>query len=123
MLTGAYAGAAMTGKIGVDIHAALVSHINALLGSFMLFGLAYSLPLLRYTEVGATRLAMTFIVATYANWFLTAVKAALHVAGIEFMGGDNVTNDFMFMLLTLLVVLPSLAGSFFWYAGFKKEQE
>lgn len=120
MLTGLYVGAAMTGKLAVDAHAALASHINAILGAFILFCLAFSLPWLKYTEVGATNLAMTLIVANYSNWLLTAIKAALHVSGLDFMGGGNIANDLMFVLLTLMVVLPSLAGTFFWFTGFKK---
>jgi len=118
MLTGLYLAAALTGKIPADGKIVLGAHLNALLGAFILFGLAFSLPMLRYSEKAARRLALSLIVANYANWLITCVKALLHVHGIDFTG--DVANDVIFILLTIFVVLPSLGGTLFWFLGFKK---
>ena len=118
LLTGVYAGLAMTGKIPVDGHSALASHLNALMGTFLLLGLGWTLPMLRYGEVGQKRLAFVFIATSFANWIVTAVKAALKVAGLAFIGKP--ANDAIFVALQLTVVLPTLVASIAWVAGFKK---
>ncbi|MBL8019062.1 MAG: hypothetical protein JNM27_05315 [Leptospirales bacterium] len=119
MATGGFVAAAMTGKVNADASMALASHLNAILGAFMIFGLAISLQYLRYTDVGQRRLAWLIIVANYANWSVTALKAFLRVHGIDFVG--EARNDLIFLLLTLLVVIPSLVGTWFWFTGFRKD--
>ncbi len=115
LLTGFYVSAAMTGKLPVDAHAALASHLNALLGAFLLLGVAVTLPLLRYGPVGQRRLAWAFIVANFANWLVTAVKAWLHVSGVDLTGQP--ANDAILVALTLTVVLPGLGGAAAWVHG------
>lgn len=117
LLTGGYVAAAQTGKLPVDPHAALASHLNALLGAFFAFAVAWSLPLLRYGPVGQRRLAWAVLVSNYANWIVTAVKAALHVSGVDYTGQG--ANDAIFGVLTATVVLPSLVAAFFWVLGFR----
>jgi (hydroxyamino)benzene mutase len=117
LLTGVYVSAAMTGKVAADAHAALASHLNALLGAFLLLGVAVTLPLLRYGPVGQRRLAWAFIVANFANWLVTAVKAWLHVSGVELTG--HPANDAVFVALTLTVVLPAVGGAGAWIHGLR----
>lgn len=118
MLTGLYLAAALTGKIPADGKMVLGAHLNAILGSFILFGLAFSLPYLRYEDTGRNRLAWAMITANYANWFITGIKALWNVHGIDFTG--NAANDVIFALLTVFVVIPSIGGTFFWFSGFRK---
>ena len=115
LLTGIYVSAAMTGKVAVDAHAALASHLNAILGAFLLLGVAVTLPLLRYGPTGQRRLAWAFIVANFANWWITAVKSALHVSGVDWTGQP--ANNAIFVALTLGVVLPGLGGAVAWVHG------
>ncbi len=115
LLTGLYVSAAMTGKVAADAHAALASHLNAILGAFLLLGVAVTLPLLRYGPTAQRRLAWAFIVANFANWAVTAVKSALHVSGVDWTGQP--ANDAIFVALTLGVVLPGLGGAAAWVYG------
>ncbi|WP_239576964.1 hypothetical protein [Archangium primigenium] len=118
LLTGGYVAAAMTGKVPAEPRGALASHLNALMGTFLLLGVAWSLPMLRYGPRGQTRLAWAFIGANFANWAVTAVKAWLHVAGVDATGEP--VNDAVFGVLTLSVVLPSLGAAAAWVYGFRR---
>jgi hydroxylaminobenzene mutase len=118
LLTGGYVAAAMTGKVPADPQTALAAHLAALMGTFFLLGVAWTLPMLRYGPVGQQRLAWLVIVANFANWAVTSVKAWLHVAGIDFMG--QATNDAVFLVLTVTVVAPVLAASAAWVYGFRR---
>ncbi|MDC0710295.1 hypothetical protein POL68_17600 [Stigmatella sp. ncwal1] len=118
LLTGGYVSAAMTGKVPADPQMALAAHLNALLGAFFLLGVAWTLPMLRYGAVGQQRLAWLVIVANFANWGVTCVKAWLRVSGVDFIGQP--TNDAIFVVLTLSVVLPSLAAAGAWVYGFRR---
>jgi (hydroxyamino)benzene mutase len=117
LLTGGYVSAAMTGKVAADPGMALASHLNALMGAFWLLGLGWSLPLLSYGPVGQTRLVWLTTVPNFANWAVTAFKAMWKVSGVDAIG--EVKNDTVFGLLTLLVVLPSLAACAAWLYGFR----
>jgi hydroxylaminobenzene mutase len=118
LLTGGYVSSAMTGKIPADPHMALAAHLNALMGTFFLLGVAWTLPMLRYGAVGQQRLAWLFIVANFANWAVTGVKALLRVKGVDFMGEP--ANDAIFVTLTATVVLPALAAAGAWVYGFRR---
>ncbi len=120
LLTGIYAAAAMTGHIHADGGAALASHLNALMGTFLLGVLGWTLPMLSYGEVGKRRLAIVFIVSSYANWLITAVKATLFVKGIDVQG--HAANDGVFVALQIFVVLPTIAASIAWLLGFHKSR-
>lgn len=117
LATGILVSAAMTGKIPADPHAMLSSHLNALLGAFWMVAVAWSLPMTRFGEVGRARLVLGVTLANYANWSLTAVKAFLKVSGVDYIGEP--ANDAIFGLLTLLVVLPSLAVGAAWAWGLR----
>ncbi len=118
LLTGGYVSAAMTGKVPADAHMALASHLNALMGAFLLLGVAWTLPMLRYGAVGQRRLAWAFVVANFANWGVTAVKAWLRVSGVDATGEP--VNDAVFGVLTLTVVLPALGAAAAWVYGFRR---
>jgi hydroxylaminobenzene mutase len=115
-LTGIYVAQAMTGKVPADPKVALASHLNALLGAFLMLGVASTLRLLRYGPVGQKRLAWAFIVSNFANWFVTAVKAWWHVAGVDMTTDPR--NNLIFGVLGALVVAPSLLGATAWVYGF-----
>jgi len=118
LLTGAPVAWAMVGKIHADAHALLASHLNALLGAFWMLGVGWTLPMLRYGAVGQRRLAWALVVATWANWIITAVKAFLHVAGVDPSGDPK--NDAVFGALAVLVILPSLGAAVGWAIGFRR---
>ena len=118
LLTGGYVASAMTGKVDADSHAALASHLNAVLGAFWIIGVAWSLPMLRYGPAGQQRLAWAVIVPNYANWIITAIKASLKVSGVDFSGSPS--NMAIFIALTLAVVLPSLGAAGAWVYGFRR---
>ncbi len=120
LLTGGYVSAAMTGKVPADPHIALASHLNALMGAFLLLGVAWTLPMLRYGARGQHRLAWAFIVANFANWSVTAVKAWLRVSAVDATGEP--VNDAVFGVLTLSVVLPALGAAAAWVYGFRRSQ-
>ena len=115
LLTGIFVSAAMTGKVNADPHAALASHLNALLGSLWLVAVAFTLPMLRFSVVGARRLVVLVIVGNVGNWLITALKAFWHVAGVDKTGERQ--NDTIFGLLTAFVVLPSLVAAAAWVYG------
>ena len=116
LLTGIYVAQAMTGKIPADPKVALASHLNALLGAFLMLGVASTLRLLRYGPVGQRRLAWAFIVPNFANWLVTAVKAWWHVSGVDLTAEPR--NNLIFAVLGAAVVLPSLVGTAAWVYGF-----
>ncbi|RKH46737.1 hypothetical protein D7X12_04560 [Corallococcus sicarius] len=118
LLTGGYVSSAMTGKVPADPQMALAAHLNALLGTFFLLGVAWTLPMLRYGAVGQQRLAWAVIVANYANWSITCVKAWLRVSGVDLIG--QAANDTVFVALTLSVVIPSLVATGAWIHGFRR---
>ncbi|MCE9599679.1 MAG: hypothetical protein K8S54_17095 [Spirochaetia bacterium] len=74
MATGGFVAAAMTGKVSADGSMALASHLNALLGACMIFGLALCLPYLKYDLTGQRRIAWLIIVANYANWLFIGFR-------------------------------------------------
>jgi (hydroxyamino)benzene mutase len=119
LLTGVLIAAAMTDGISAEADNLLGAHINAFLGALLLLGFGWSLPLLHYGEVGRRRLAWLFIATYFSNWLLTTVKSFLHVKGLDWTGppADNV----IFVLLTLFVVLPSIAATVAWILGLRQK--
>ncbi|WP_236068591.1 hypothetical protein [Citreicoccus inhibens] len=118
LLTGGYVSSAMTGKVPADPHMALAAHLNALMGTFFLLGVAWTLPMLRYGARGQHRLAWAVIVANFSNWAVTCVKAWLRVSGVDLVGQP--ANDAIFLLLTVSVVLPALLAAGAWVYGFRR---
>jgi hydroxylaminobenzene mutase len=117
LLTGGYAAQAMSGKIPADGATALAAHLSALMGAFWIFGLGWSLQFLSYGPVGLRRLVWATTTPNFANWAITAFKALWKVKGIDAIGEGK--NDTIFGLLTVLVVVPSLAAAASWVYGFK----
>ncbi|HXT02207.1 MAG TPA: hypothetical protein VN915_16155 [Elusimicrobiota bacterium] len=118
LLTGLLLAAAMTGAAPADRNAVSAAHLGALMGCFLLLGVAWTFPFLRYGERGLRRLGWAFIVGCYGNWAITVLKSFLHVAGVARTGEP--ANDAVFLLLTVFVVLPFLGGGAAWLAGFSR---
>ena len=116
LATGIFVAAAMTRKVDAEAHAALASHLNALLGCFWMVAVAYSMPMLRYGEAGQARLAWLTTLPNFANWIITALKAFLRVSGVDATG--ELKNDLVFGLLTAFVVIPSFLAAGAWVYGF-----
>jgi hydroxylaminobenzene mutase len=117
LLTGLFAGAAMSGHLHVDPHAALAAHLNALMGTFLLGSFGWTLPMLRYGAVGKRRLAWILVASSFANWAVTTTKAVLLVSGLEPSGSG--ANDMIFVLLQVTVVLPGIGAAVAWVLGFR----
>jgi hypothetical protein len=114
-LTGLLVAAAMQGDVPADAGAMLASHLNALMGSAWLAGLAASWSHVRLGDAAATWLVRLAVGATWANWGLTALKAFLHVRGVGATG--EAANDLVFGALAVTVVLPTLAAGALWVRG------
>ena len=115
LLTGGLVSSAMRGALPLDAGEILAAHLDGLMGCFLLLGVAWTLPMLRYGEAGRGRLAWAFIVPCYGNWAITALKSWLRVAGLGWTG--EARNDAVFLLLAGCVVLPFLAAGAGWIAG------
>jgi hydroxylaminobenzene mutase len=119
MVTGLWSGIALSGKVAVAIpRLALAAHLNALMGGFWLLGLAFTLPMLGYSEKGKERLAKLSLVPTYGNWLVTLIASFVGVRGIAFTGEH--ANDVIAVLLLAVVVVPSLMATFAWAWGFRR---
>jgi hypothetical protein len=114
-LTGLLVAAAMQGDIPAEPSVVLASHLNALMGSAWLAAIAASGPHLRLTGAASKALVWLAVGSTWANWFVTAVKAFLHVSGVG-ATGDPV-NDAVFATLAGTVVLPTLGAAVLWVRG------
>lgn len=114
--TGALLAAAMTKKVDADVGEVVAAHLNALFGCLWLVALAFTLPMLRFGDVGKKRLVIATALPAYANWLVTAVKSFLYVKGVEPTGHG--ANDIVFGVLTVLVVLPSFGSAIAWTWGF-----
>lgn len=117
MLSGIPLALANTGKISANPQYMLAAHLNAILGALIIFAYSLSLRSLRYTRRWVSNTGMLVVVSNYANFILTFTKALLHVRGLEFTG--NSTNDTLFLLLNIFVVLPAIGGVGLWFAGFR----
>ncbi len=119
MVTGVWAGIALSGKIVVAIpHLALAAHLNALLGCFWLLAFSFTLPMLSYGLPAKERLAWLQVIPNYGNWFVTLIASFLGVRGLAFTG--NFANDVIAGALIAIVVVPALVGTFAWAWGFRK---
>jgi (hydroxyamino)benzene mutase len=114
-LTGALVSAAITHQINADGAFMLASHLNALMGCFWCMGVAWTVPSLALSAQRVSLLTTLVIIATYANWGVTLVKAFLKVQGITFLG--ETYNDLIFVSLTLSVVIPSVLAGGLWAWG------
>jgi large-conductance mechanosensitive channel len=119
-VTGVLLGAAMTKKVNADVGAVVAAHLNALFGCLWLAALSFTLPMLRYGDVGKRRLVLGTAIPAYANWLVTTIKSFLMVKGVE-PTGDG-ANDAIFGVLTALVVLPSFVSAIAWTVGLVKKE-
>ena len=115
LLVGAVAGLALTKKVDADGAVLLAAHVAGLMGAFMIFGLGWSLPMLRLSAAAKVRLAWLVIVPNYANGAITTLKAFLGVHGLDF--GPTSADSAVFVALNILVVLPILAATGAWIWG------
>jgi len=115
LLTGLNIAAVMTGQIDGNPNMVVAAHLNALLGGFWLLGIGWTLPHCTLSSKNTSRMLWLLIIANYANWFLTAIKASFDVHGVDIT--DDLTNNIMFVFLTLFVVIPSILGSVMWVWG------
>jgi hydroxylaminobenzene mutase len=114
-LTGILVSASFSGKIGGSPQFMLAAHLNALMGCFWLFCVGVSWDRLSLKPAHARLLLRSTVLAAYANWVVTIAKSLLEVQGIDYVG--EVSNDTIFGLLTLTVVIPTLLSSGLWVRG------
>lgn len=115
LLTGGLLASAMTGGSTATVHDVRAAHLNAILGCFWICAYAATMPMLGYGERGARRLAVLTVLPNYGNWFITAIKSFLHVAGVGLDG--DAKNDGVFFALNVVVVIPSLLAAGAWVYG------
>ena len=116
-LTGLPLGLAMTGDIALDAAMVKGAHVNALIGCFWLLGVAWSMQFSQLGESGRAWLGRLVLLAAYANWLVTLVKSGPAVHGVGYLGEP--VNDAVFGVLTVFVVLPTLAASGLWAWGLR----
>lgn len=119
-LTGVLVSAVFTGKLSGNPTFMLAAHMNALLGCFWLIAIGTTWKHLNLSPTQAGALMRTAIVAAYANWAVTVIKALLQVQGIDFVG--EIRNDTIFGILTLTVVIPTFISSALWVLGLWKKE-
>ena len=107
--------------IDADFQTVLSAHLNALLGCFWLLGVGWSLQFFYGIFSRTQRMIRFMVLANYANWFLTLIKAHFHVAGIQL--DSNRVNNLVLGALTLFVVLPALLSTWMWIQGLYKKPE
>jgi hydroxylaminobenzene mutase len=96
---------------------ALAAHLNALMGTFWLLGLASTIEHTSFTDAAKARLALLSSIAAYGNWGVTLLASFLDVRGLDF-GGD-LRNKLVAGLLQALVVIPTLLSSGLWAYGLR----
>jgi len=116
-LTGIPLGFAMNGELALDAGMVKGAHVNALVGCFWLIGLAWSMQFSTLEGPARTWLIRLVLLAAYANWLVTLVKAIPAVHGVGLTG--DATNDMVFGVLTVLVVLPTLGACGLWIWGLR----
>lgn len=116
-LGGGLVSLAMTGQIAFDPGSALAAHLNALLGALWMICVAWTLPRCRLDPRALKTLVVLVVLANYANWAITTLKAGWQVKGLAFVG--NTKNDLILGMLLLVVVLPTLSASGLWAWGLR----
>jgi len=114
-LTGIGVSAAFTGKVDANSGFMLAAHLNALMGCFWLICLGVTWDRISLSAGQAMVLRRCTLVAAYANWAVTLVKSLLNVQGIDYLG--QTSNDIVFGVLTLTVVIPTFIASGLWIHG------
>jgi hypothetical protein len=126
MLTGLWAGVVLSDgrAIGMVLNwklqfprLVLASHLNALMGTFWLLGVAFTLEHGSFTDNGKRWLARLTLTAAYGNWAITLLASILDARGLD-MAGDA-RNNIVAGLLQVFVVVPTLAASGMWVLGLR----
>ena len=117
-VTGILVSAVFTGKLGGNPDFMLAAHLNALMGCFWLVCIGSTWSRVSLKPSHARLLIQSTVIAAYANWGVTVVKALLDVRGIDAIG--EAQNDAVFGALTLTVVIPTLLSSVLWVRGLWK---
>jgi len=113
--TGIVASAAMVGKLDAHGGSMLAAHLNGLMGCFWILGLAFTWQWVKLGDTLTIWLARLTVIAAYANWGVTVLKSFMKVTGIDYTGDGN--NDFIFGILTVSVVIPTILSAFLWTWG------
>ena len=116
-LNGILVSLSMTSQLDANPDFMLAAHLNALMGCFWILGLAWTLPRVRLSSGGLLWLCRLTVLAAWANWLVTLVKALLDVQGIAYLGEG--ANDGIHTALVITVVLPTLASSGLWAWGLR----
>jgi hydroxylaminobenzene mutase len=117
-LNGILVANAMEHGLAERAHVLLASHLNALLGCFWMVAVGWTL---KWVDAPAKRISVLCsltILAAWANWLVTLIKAYLDVRGVAYTSDG--ANNAIFLVLTLTVVLPTLVASFLWALGLWK---
>lgn len=117
LLVGILAAGAMSGTLPVDGRMLLGAHLTGLMGVFFLFALAWSLPMVRYGQVGQSRLVWAVMTANWANLIIGTAKAPFGVHGVGYTEGA--ANNLVFVLLNVFVVVPTIAAAAAWAFGLR----
>jgi hydroxylaminobenzene mutase len=97
-------------------HLALAAHLNALFGGFWLISLGATFEFLRYSDSQKRRLAYLVAIPSWGNWAITLLASVLGVKGLGF--NSDPANNFVAVLLQVVVVIPSLIAGVYWVRGF-----
>jgi hypothetical protein len=121
LLVGCGAGLAFSGALALDARMLLAAHLTGLMGAFFNVAVAWTVPMLSFSDGGRRRLVLTIVVANWANLLVGTAKTFPAVHGVGLTG--NVTNNVVFGLLTSLVVLPTLVASAAWCFGLRRRSD
>jgi len=114
-LTGGLISAQVSGQIDAHLESLLGTHLNGLLGCFWLICVGTTWNRVNLSDRQAQILVASTVLAAYANWGVTLIKSFLKVQGINFSG--QLSNDVVFGVLTLFVVVPTLLSATLWVKG------
>lgn len=117
LLVGGLVAGAMTGTIPADAKMILAAHVTGILGVFFIFAVAWSLPMIRFSDVGRKRLGWLVIISSWANLIVGAGKAPFKVHGVGLT--EDGANNIVFVLLNIFVVVPTLVASVAWAWGLR----
>jgi hypothetical protein len=115
MLTGILISGQASGLLPGDQPAMIAAHMTGIISAFWLFLLAGTYRHIRLTSAWLNRMVILTLVAAYASWLVTTVKSLVSVRGIRFTG--DATNDAVFGVLSVLVVVPTLVAAVLWVVG------
>lgn len=120
MVVGALAAFALAGQMPGDGRMLLAAHVTGIIGALLVIAIAWTMPMLRYGDVGRARLALVVILAMWANLVIGTAKAYPAVHGVGLTG--ELANDVVFGLLNAFVVLPTFIGSIAWLWALRPTQ-